>query len=113
MSTHDETPCCVATIRDQLTGTFNRRFLSLRLDQEFARARRYRTPLSIVLFSLDELRSINEGFGQRAGDAALGLLTELLRDHVRREDTFGRWGTKNFAVLLPGTAHRGSLRAEA
>jgi diguanylate cyclase (GGDEF)-like protein len=96
------------SLRDPLTGAFNRRFVTLRLDQEFARARRHRTPLSVVVFDVDELGAINQRHGLAAGDRIIRGVHRLLEEHMRRDNVHGRWGGDSFAVILAGTPPRGA-----
>jgi diguanylate cyclase (GGDEF)-like protein len=96
------------SIRDALTGLFNRRYLLLRLDEEFSRARRYRTPLTLVFFDVDGLKEINDAHGQIGGDAVLRKLAPLIRGQVRREDVLGRFGDGEFGVVLAGNRFRGA-----
>jgi len=96
------------SIRDGLTDFFNRRYLLLRLDEEFSRARRYRTPLSLVFIDIDHLKDINDAHGQTAGDAVIRRVGALIREQVRREDVMGRIGEDVFGVLLPGNRCRGA-----
>ncbi len=96
------------SIRDGLTALVNRRHLLLRLDEELARARRYRTPLSLVLADIDRLKDINDNHGQAAGDAVIRRVGEIIRRQVRLEDVMGRMGEDVFGVVLPGNRYRGA-----
>jgi diguanylate cyclase (GGDEF)-like protein len=94
--------------RDGLTALANRRYLLLRLGEEFSRARRYRTPLSFALFDIDRLKEVNDRYGQVAGDAVIRRFGELIRGQVRREDVVGRMGGDVFGIALPGNRFRGA-----
>jgi diguanylate cyclase (GGDEF)-like protein len=94
--------------RDLLTAVANRRYLLLRLDEEFSRARRYQTSLSFALFDIDRLREVNDRSGQAAGDAVIRRVGDIIRSQVRREDVLGRMGEDVFGVLLPGNRYRGA-----
>jgi len=94
--------------RDPLTALVNRRYLLLRLEEEFSRARRYRTPLSLALLDIDRLKEVNDRHGQLAGDAVIRRVGELIRSQVRREDVMGRMGEDVFGVILPGNRYRGA-----
>jgi diguanylate cyclase (GGDEF)-like protein len=94
--------------RDGLTALGNRRYLLLRLDEEFSRARRYRTPLAFALIDIDRLKEVNDRHGQAAGDAVIRRVGELIRGQVRREDVMGRMGEDVFGVVLPGNRYRGA-----
>ena len=97
-----------SVIEDPVTGIWNRRYLRFRLDQEFSRARRYRTPISLVIFDVDHFSDINDRFGQEAGDQALRELGRRLQEYVRHEDLCGHLGSTSFGVLLAGSRFRGA-----
>jgi PleD family two-component response regulator len=92
-----------ASSLDPLTGLFHRGYLMQRMEEEMSRARRYRTPLSLVLVDIDRLKSINDALGQAAGDAVIRRTGEIIRSQVRREDVMGRIGEDVFGVLSPAT----------
>ncbi len=89
--------------RDGLTGIANRRFFEARLGDEFARWQRYGGDLSVLLFDLDHFKTINDRFGHAAGDAVLRETARRVASIVRGQDTFGRFGGEEFALLLPCT----------
>ena len=89
--------------RDGLTGIANRRFFEARLGDEFARWQRYGGDLSMLLFDLDHFKTINDRFGHAAGDAVLRETARRVASIVRSQDTFGRFGGEEFALLLPCT----------
>ena len=89
---------------DFLTGiNNNRRFFEIG-KVEIQRARRFRYPLSVIMFDLDFFKQVNDELGHAAGDQVLIELTETCRKRLRVTDTFGRLGGEEFAVLLPHTA---------
>jgi diguanylate cyclase (GGDEF)-like protein len=88
-------------VTDGLTGLFNRLKLDNTLAIEFERARRYKRPLSMVMIDMDGLKTINDTYGHAAGDAALKLVAEVIRSHIRRVDVAARFGGDEFVVLLP------------
>jgi len=99
------------SIRDPLTGCYNRRHLNASLlDGEIARARRYRLNLSLIMCDLDGFKAINDTYGHHAGDELLrvfaGLLQSLTREGV---DTVVRYGGEEFLVILPETALDGGV----
>jgi diguanylate cyclase (GGDEF)-like protein len=96
------------SIRDTMTGLFNRRYLIHRLEVEFARARRYRSVVSLAFFDIDQLRTINEAHGQDTGDAVIRLVSDVLQARVRREDVVGRTGEESFGVVLGNNNYRGA-----
>jgi len=89
--------------RDGLTGIANRRYFETRLGEEFARWQRYGGDLSMLLFDLDHFKAINDRFGHAVGDAVLRETARRVAAIVRAQDTFGRFGGEEFALLLPCT----------
>lgn len=89
--------------RDGLTGIANRRYFEARLADEFSRWQRHGGDLSVLLFDLDRFKRINDQFGHVAGDAVLREMADRVGSVVRKEDTFGRFGGEEFALLLPAT----------
>ena len=91
-----------AATLDGLTGAFNRNKIDELLQQEVARAGRYETPLSLILFDLDHFKSINDTYGHLSGDSILKTVVDIVKDNIRRTDFIGRWGGEEFMVLAPG-----------
>lgn len=96
------------SVRDGLTGLVNRRYLLLRLEEEFSRSRRYRTPLSLAVFDIDHLKDVNDTHGLEAGDAVIRRIGHLVRGQMRREDVLGRIGEDVFGIVLTGNRFRGA-----
>jgi len=91
------------SMRDPLTGIFNRGHIEAQLRKEFARSRRHETPLSVILFDIDRFKEVNDSFGHMAGDEVLrGVVTRTV-EAVREEDICGRYGGEEFTVVLPDT----------
>jgi len=88
-------------IRDPLTGVFNRRFFAEALDREDARARRDRTPYSILIMDVDHFKNVNDTYGHKCGDVVLRNLAEFLIGHTRRSDIVCRYGGEEFVILMP------------
>ncbi len=88
---------------DFLTGAFNRQHITSRLESEFARARRYSRPLSLLLYDIDHFKQINDTFGHLAGDQLLIESSRLVAKNVRQQDFFGRFGGDEFLVICPET----------
>jgi diguanylate cyclase (GGDEF)-like protein len=86
---------------DPLTNLLNRRSFVQRLDSEVARSRRYTRPLALLVFDLDELKTVNDTHGHAAGDEALKCVADALRATLRSGDNAFRIGGDEFAVILP------------
>jgi diguanylate cyclase (GGDEF)-like protein len=95
---------------DSLTGLRARRFLDEILNVEFLRARRYRTPLAVVMADLDHFKRINDGSGHPAGDTVLRELGALFLSMVRRTDVAGRYGGEEFLVIHPQSTASGAAQ---
>ncbi len=90
-------------LRDTLTGLPNRHAYNERLETELARWKRYRTPLSIIIWDIDHFKNINDSYGHKAGDKVLLLIAKQLSDHSRATDFISRFGGEEFTMLLPNT----------
>ena len=88
---------------DELTGLHNRKYLLERMDQEISRAKRYATPLSLLLFDLDFFKSVNDIYGYEWGDVLLKSIADKLRQVIRKEDILTRYGDEEYVVVLPNT----------
>jgi len=99
------------SVRDPLTGCYNRRHLNAALlDGEIARARRYRLHLSLIMCDLDGFKTINDTHGHHAGDELLRAFAGLLQPMTRESiDTVVRYGGEEFLIILPETPLDGAL----
>ena len=91
---------------DPLTGLANRRHYRQRLADEIHRSRRYRNPLALLVFDLDDFKKWNDTKGHAAGDELLMRTAGIIRDCLRDSDFAARWGGEEFVVLLPETSKR-------
>jgi diguanylate cyclase (GGDEF)-like protein len=92
------------SIRDPLTGLFNRRYMEETLDRELSRAARERRPLSVILLDIDRFKHFNDTFGHEAGDTVLASLGALLRGASRAGDVACRYGGEEFVLILPAAS---------
>lgn len=98
------------SFKDELTGLYNRRFFSIRLEEEISRYRRFSHPVSVILLDLDGLKVINDELGHAAGDDTLRELSRILLTRSRKINVFCRYGGDEFAVLLVETPKAGAVR---
>jgi diguanylate cyclase (GGDEF)-like protein/PAS domain S-box-containing protein len=110
MTEHKDIEQKLATLAtmDGLTGIANRRHFDERLENEWARARREGTPLSLLLIDVDHFKKYNDRYGHRAGDDCLRSVARVIADHARRPaDVGARYGGEEFVLLLPDTDAEG------
>ena len=89
------------SVRDPLTGLFNRRYLSESLGRELARCKRRGLPLAVLAFDLDRFKDFNDSYGHPAGDAILVAFARVLQTNSRSEDIACRQGGEEFVVIMP------------
>ena len=101
------------SIRDPLTGLFNRRYMEETFERELARARREQVPVSVLMLDLDHFKKYNDTHGHAGADQLLREFGGLLAASFRREDIICRVGGEEFVVILPGaSADEAEVRAE-
>lgn len=101
------------SVRDHLTGLFNRRYMEETLERELLRATRKQLLLGIIMLDVDDLKHFNDTWGHAAGDEALRKLGSLLLSQVRGEDIACRYGGDEFILILPDASSQVTLqRAE-
>jgi len=89
------------SIRDGLTGAYNRRFLDEVLPKTIDQSVRNGLPLSVLMLDIDHFKAFNDTFGHDGGDQVLRLFAQCLQGHVRSGDVVARYGGEEFAILLP------------
>jgi diguanylate cyclase (GGDEF)-like protein/PAS domain S-box-containing protein len=94
---------------DELTGINNHTFLLQLAGREFEVAMRYRSPLSVMFFDIDDFKPINDVFGHAIGDQVLKKLIQVVRAEIRSADIIGRYGGDEFVILLPQTSAEEAL----
>jgi diguanylate cyclase (GGDEF)-like protein len=93
---------------DGLTDLRTRRYVMDCLSIEFLRARRYETPLAVIMADLDQFKAVNDNYGHPGGDAVLRGVSELLMDEIRATDVAGRYGGEELIVLMPQNTTEGA-----
>jgi diguanylate cyclase (GGDEF)-like protein len=93
------------SVRDPLTGCYNRRHLHAQLlETEISRAQRYRLSLTVIMCDLDHFKAVNDTYGHHGGDAVLQHFAALLRSMTRESiDSVVRYGGEEFLLILPET----------
>ncbi|HEX5182795.1 MAG TPA: diguanylate cyclase [Allosphingosinicella sp.] len=100
-----------ASTTDELTQLPNRRHFLARLAEELARAQRHGEPLAVALLDIDHFKRINDTYGHAAGDLVLKETASVLRAATRTEESIGRIGGEEFAVVMPATEVHAARRA--
>jgi diguanylate cyclase (GGDEF)-like protein len=95
-------------IRDDLTGAYNRRYLTEALAREQSRAERVGAPFAVCVIDIDHFKSINDSYGHPVGDSVLKEFARLVPTELRAVDVHGRFGGEEFLVILPGADMAGA-----
>lgn len=91
------------SLRDPLTGLFNRRYLQENLARELHRCERRQLPLSVMMLDVDRFKAFNDTHGHAAGDALLGHVGRIIAGAIRAEDMACRYGGEEFTIVMPET----------
>lgn len=97
------------SMRDSLTGLYNRRELEHRLKEEVDRAGRYGRPFALLMLDCDHFKRISDEHGHPVGDHVLQEMANSIRTALRATDFVARYGGEEFSVILPETTQRGAL----
>ena len=98
------------TMVDALTGLYNRLGLNMRLHDEYRRAERFQSPLTLMLIDIDQLKQINDEYGHGAGDQILRGAAQAIKNTLRETDYGARWGGDEFAIVAPNTTEPAAER---
>jgi|GEM_PF-1377361 len=102
------------SIRDSLTGLFNRHFMQISLEREMMRAHRRKQIMAVFMLDVDYFKRFNDTHGHSAGDAVLKALAEIFSSNIRSEDIACRYGGEEFTIILPDSTVKGACdRAES
>jgi diguanylate cyclase (GGDEF)-like protein len=99
----------LAARTDHLTGVCNRRHFFDLAAHAFDVSRRYRHPLSVMLFDVDHFKQVNDSWGHQIGDEILESVARIAGHHLRDADVIGRYGGEEFIVLLPESSARQAM----
>lgn len=92
------------SVRDPLTGLFNRRYMQETLEREMARSQRAGDSLAVIMLDIDYFKKFNDTHGHEAGDTVLRELGELLHNIIRDEDVACRFGGEEFLIIMPAVS---------
>ncbi len=98
------------SIKDELTGLYNRRYFNERILKEFHRSERYTRILSFIMIDIDFFKSFNDTYGHHVGDEVLKGVASKVGEGLRTSDVLARYGGEEFVVILPETDKVGALR---
>ncbi len=96
--------------KDGLTGIYNRRYLELKLKEEFNRHKRYSRDFSLIMFDIDHFKRVNDEYGHQCGDFVIQSVCSRITSLVRNIDIFARYGGEEFCCMLPETGLEGALQ---
>lgn len=100
------------SVRDSLTGLFNRRYFDNRLQEEWFRARRSAVPIAVVMIDVDHFKRFNDSYGHIIGDQVLSAAAKIFESSLpRKTDVIARYGGEEFVALLFDTPQDGAVRA--
>ncbi len=102
LRTHLQAQQLQATM-DALTNLPNRLAYDARLEREYARWKRHKTPLTLLVLDVDRFKQINDTYGHKAGDKALKLIAFVLKQTVRETDFIARYGGEEFVAIIADT----------
>jgi diguanylate cyclase (GGDEF)-like protein len=96
------------SITDELTQCYNKTMFNKLLSAEIKKSARHDYFFSLIIFDIDDFKSVNDTYGHIAGDNALKTLASIARQNIRESDIFARWGGEEFCILLPDTELQGA-----
>ncbi|MCL2854130.1 MAG: diguanylate cyclase [Defluviitaleaceae bacterium] len=95
---------------DKLTGALNRRYLDLALENSVAKTLEAGLPLSLIIADLDNFKGINDTYGHTVGDEVLTAVGKIIREHLRKDTPFGRFGGEEFMIALENVCEEDALK---
>ncbi len=99
-----------STIRDGLTGIYNRRYFNERIVTDLSFTRRHRHPLSFMILDIDHFKNVNDTYGHQTGDQVLITIANAVAQMIRAEDVFARYGGEEFAIIAANLDFDGGVK---
>ena len=93
-------------LTDSLTGLYNRRYLEVHLDKLLEKNKTGKKSLAVLMLDIDHFKPVNDTYGHKAGDEALKIFAERLKDSLRSFDLVARMGGEEFVVILPDVSEQ-------
>ncbi len=97
-----------SSIRDKLTGIFNRDYLDISISEEMKFANNNNIAVSLIYFDINSFKNINDTYGHAFGDSVLKDIATAIKGELRKRDVFARWGGDEFTILMPNTNINGA-----
>lgn len=91
------------SVTDSLTGIYNRTKFDQELNLWIDYCKRYETPISMIIFDIDDFKKVNDNYGHLIGDSVIRSIASVIKKVIRNTDIFARWGGDEFVILLPNT----------
>ena len=98
------------SIRDPLTGLFNRRYMEETIQREILRAAQNQAKIGIIMADIDHFKKFNDSYGHEAGDELLMKMADFFKYEIRGSDTACRYGGEEFILILPGASTEGAYK---
>ncbi len=98
------------SIKDQLTGLFNRRYMEMFKELEFKRVKRFNQILSVIMLDIDDFKIVNDAYSHQAGNIVLKEIAKAIKNSIRATDIPIRFGGEEFLLFLPNTDTEGALK---
>ncbi|MCX7829178.1 MAG: diguanylate cyclase [Thermanaerothrix sp.] len=95
----------IQSLKDPLTGLWNRKYLDARMEEELTRSVRSGLPVCVAMVDLSNFKGVNDTYGHETGDLVLKEVARVIRDSVRSGDVVVRYGGDEFVVFSPGASH--------
>jgi diguanylate cyclase (GGDEF)-like protein len=90
-------------ITDSMTGLYNHRYIIDSLSDRIIEAKRYKQPLSVIMFDIDHFKKVNDSHGHIFGDYVLVRVSTIIEESIRKTDIAGRYGGEEYLIIFTNT----------